>query len=168
MDYQFFLNGEKLEVKADRNGQTLTVLTGTGNHAYEVDDLGNDHYLLRQGNRLHRLTAIKVKNKVYAITDSETYTIDLPSSKDSDASGAEHGDHGDKSKICAPMPGKVVKVLVSAGDTVNPKQKLLIVEAMKMENPLIAPFKAEVLKVNCDAGELIDSEKLLIELRQLT
>jgi hypothetical protein len=33
---------------------------------------------------------------------------------------------------------------------------------------LVAPFKAEIVKVNCAAGDLVDSDKILIELRQLT
>lgn len=50
---------------------------------------------------------------------------------------------------------------------VVPKQRLVIVEAMKMENPLVAPFKAEVSSVGCAAGELVDVDKVLIELKKL-
>jgi biotin carboxyl carrier protein len=168
MDYQFFIHGEKTEIKAERNGDVLTLALAGQNHSYGIRDLGGGQYLLRQGNTHHRLITLKAKNKIFVITDAETYTFELPASKDSDAFGAEQSEHGDKSKICAPMPGKVVKVLVNAGDTVEPKQKLLIVEAMKMENPLVAPFKAEILKINCEPGELVDSDRILIELRQLT
>ena len=65
------------------------------------------------------------------------------------------------------MPGKIVKVLVQPGDKVEPKQKLVIVEAMKMENPLVAPFSAEILKVNCSSGQLVDTETVLVELAPL-
>ena len=166
MDYQFYRNGEKIEVKAERNGSTLTVSSLNGSHSYDVSDLGNGSYVLRRGVTNYRVTVIKVQNEVFVLTDDESYTFELPSSKDSDAFGAEHGEHGDKSKVFAPMPGKVVKVLVQAGDVVAPKQRLLIVEAMKMENPLVAPFQAKVVKVNCSEGELVDSEKVLIELGQ--
>jgi len=168
VDYQFVLNGQVLAVKAERLGDRLTLSMPTGNHVFDLVDLGNGEFLLRSDGAQRKVVAIKASSKVIVLTDCITTTFDLPSSKDGDHFGAEHGEHGDKSKVVAPMPGKVVKVLVEPGQTVEPKQKLLIVEAMKMENPLVAPFKAEVVKVNCIAGELVDSDKILIELRQIT
>lgn len=167
MDYQFFFNGQAITVKAERNGDNLTLTLPDSSHVFTVAELGNGEYLLRQDGIQRRVVALKATNKVFAVTDCGAVCLELPSSKDGDTFGGEHGEHGDKSKIIAPMPGKVVKVLVEAGQTVEPKQKLLIVEAMKMENPLVAPFKAEVVKVNCTANELVDSDRVLIELKQL-
>lgn len=168
MDYQFVLDGQVIAVKAERVGDKLNLSMPTGDHAFDLVDLGKGEFLLRSGGRQHKVLALKVTNKIIVLTDSIATTFDLVASKDGDNFGAEHGDHGDKSKVVAPMPGKVVKVLVEPGQIVEPKQKLLIVEAMKMENPLVAPFKAEIVKVNCTAGELVDSDKILIELRQIT
>ncbi len=168
MDYQFVLNGEVVAVKAERLGDRLTLSLPTGNHVFDIVDLGNGEFLLRNDGKQHKVVAIKASNKVIVLMDCMTTTFDLMSSKDGDHFGADQGEHGDKSKVVAPMPGKVVKVLVEPGQMVEPKQKLLIVEAMKMENPLVAPFKAEIVKVNCTAGDLVDSDKILIELRQLT
>jgi 3-methylcrotonyl-CoA carboxylase alpha subunit len=168
MEYQFFRDGEAIKVNAERDGDRLTLHLPDGNPTFEVVDLDNGSFLLRQDGKQSRVTAIKVSSKVLVVTDCESYVFDLPGSKDGDTFGTDHGEHGDKSKIAAPMPGKVVKVLVEVGQTVEPKQKLLIVEAMKMENPLVAPFKGEVVKINCAAGELVDSDKVLIELKQLS
>jgi 3-methylcrotonyl-CoA carboxylase alpha subunit len=168
MDYQFTLNGQVLAAKAERQGDRLTLSLPEGNHIFDLVDLGNGEYLLRNDGKQRKVVALKASNKVIVLTDCITTIFDLPSSKDGDHFGADQGEHGDKSKVVAPMPGKVVKVLVEPGQTVEPKQKLLIVEAMKMENPLVAPFKAEVVKVNCIEGDLVDSDKILIELRQLT
>jgi 3-methylcrotonyl-CoA carboxylase alpha subunit len=168
VDYQFVLNGQVIAIKAERVGDRLNLSLSTENHVFDLVDLGNGEFLLRSDGMQRKVVAIKVSSKVIVLTDCITTTFDLPSSKDGDHFGADQGEHGDKSKVIAPMPGKVVKVLVEPGQTVEPKQKLLIVEAMKMENPLVAPFKAEVVKVNCTAGDLVDSDKILIELRQLT
>jgi biotin carboxyl carrier protein len=56
---------------------------------------------------------------------------------------------------------------VKEGDQVEPKQRLVIVEAMKMENPVVAPFKAEVVKINCSEGQPVDADTLLIELNEI-
>jgi biotin carboxyl carrier protein len=168
MDYQFLLDGKLLAVKAERTGDSLTLTLPEGNHTFMVAELGKCEYLLRQNGMQNKVVALKVSNKIYSVTDCCTVVLELPADKDGDTFGSDHGEHGDKSRVVAPMPGKVVKVLVEVGQNVEPKQKLLIVEAMKMENPLIAPFKAEVVKINCATGELVDSDKVLIELRQLT
>ncbi len=167
MELQLFSGDTELNIRFERDGNRLKLSHNGSDSAYELVEISSGHYLLKDGHRTHRIVAIKEKNKVHVLTDSESYTFELPASKDEDTFGADHGAHGDKSKVYAPMPGKVVKVLVEAGQEVEPKQKLVIVEAMKMENPLVAPFKAKVVAVNCEAGELVDTDKLLIELEEL-
>lgn len=168
MDFKLNRDDQIIELKADRDGNKLTLTRDGSSRVYDIVESHDGEYLLRDGERLFRVTGIKNGERIYVLTDSQSYVFTLPSRKDGDSSGADAGDHGSKSHITAPMPGKVVKVLVSVGDIVEPKQKLVIVEAMKMENPLVAPFKAEVKAVNCSAGELVDTEKVLIDLVPLS
>lgn len=60
------------------------------------------------------------------------------------------------------MPGKVVAVKVKEGDTVENGQGLVIVEAMKMENLLMAPGRAKIGKVHVKQGDRLESGALLI------
>ncbi|HCS49215.1 MAG TPA: hypothetical protein DIW61_13560 [Candidatus Aminicenantes bacterium] len=62
------------------------------------------------------------------------------------------------------MPGKVVKVNVAEGEAVRKNQTLAIVEAMKMENEIKSPLEGFVKKIYVSAGDLVDSEKPLLEL----
>ena len=62
------------------------------------------------------------------------------------------------------MPGTVIKVLVAAGDEVQARQPLLVLEAMKMETPLTAPYDAKVRKVNVAEGDSVQGGAVLIEL----
>lgn len=66
--------------------------------------------------------------------------------------------------IKAPMPGKVVRVVVGEGEKVRKNQTLAIVEAMKMENEIKAAVEGIIKKIYVAEGELVDSEKPLIEL----
>ena len=168
MEYELTYQGEKLTGNAERSGDELAITSTNGKLTYKVTDLGGGRYLLSRNSKFYRLTTIKSDSKVFVLTENSTYTYGLPSGKDSDSFGGGTDDDSDKSKVSAPMPGKVIKLLVKEGDTVEPKQKLLIVEAMKMENPVVAPFKAEVIKINCTEGELVDSDTLLIELNELS
>jgi biotin carboxyl carrier protein len=67
-------------------------------------------------------------------------------------------------RLAAPMPGKVVRVLVHPGDTVRARQPLIVVEAMKMENELRAVRDGQVAKVHVEEGVSVDAGALLIEL----
>jgi len=65
-------------------------------------------------------------------------------------------------RVTAPMPGKVVRVLVKPGDEVAARQGLVVVEAMKMENELRAARVGRVREVAVAAGQSVDAGALLL------
>jgi biotin carboxyl carrier protein len=62
------------------------------------------------------------------------------------------------------MPGTVIKVLVGAGDRVAARQPLVVLEAMKMETPLVSPYDATVRAVHVAEGDRVAGGALLVEL----
>jgi hypothetical protein len=66
--------------------------------------------------------------------------------------------------LAAPMPATVVKILVAEGQAVQQGETLVVLEAMKMELPIRAPADAVVKAVNCREGELVQPERVLVEL----
>lgn len=89
------------------------------------------------------------QNRWYALTEINPFEPDL-----SDLGGA--------SNIIAPMPGKLLKVLVKNGDAVTEGQPLAILEAMKMEHTLTAPFDGEVDQVFCAEEGFVEADATLI------
>jgi biotin carboxyl carrier protein len=67
-------------------------------------------------------------------------------------------------EVIAPMPGKVLKVLVRDGDLVEAGQPLVVIEAMKMETTLVAESAATVKHVRVEEGQTVDHGAVLIEL----
>jgi biotin carboxyl carrier protein len=65
-------------------------------------------------------------------------------------------------RIVAPMPGRVVKVLVKPGDIVDARQGLVVVEAMKMENELRAPGAGTVTEVKVTEGASVEANTVLV------
>jgi biotin carboxyl carrier protein len=76
--------------------------------------------------------------------------------------GAGSGPTGPR-PVRAPMPGLVVKVEVSEGDSVEPGQGLVIVEAMKMENELRAEVAGVVARVHVAPGQPVDKDQILVD-----
>ena len=68
--------------------------------------------------------------------------------------------------ILSPMPGKVIAVDVAAGEKVTKGQKLLTLEAMKMEHSLTAPFDGIVAELNASAGAQVQVEALLARIEK--
>jgi biotin carboxyl carrier protein len=69
---------------------------------------------------------------------------------------------GGARRVTAPMPGRVVRVLVKPGDQVAARQGLVVVEAMKMENELGSPKAGRVTEVAVSEGTPIDAGRLLV------
>jgi 3-methylcrotonyl-CoA carboxylase alpha subunit len=80
---------------------------------------------------------------------------------DSRGTGTTHGLHD--GEIEAPMPGKVTAVEVSQGQKVAKGQRLLTLEAMKMEHALTAPFDGTVAELNATAGSQVTEGQLLVK-----
>jgi pyruvate carboxylase len=64
------------------------------------------------------------------------------------------------------MPGTVIRVLVAEGDRVHPRQPLVVLEAMKMETPLVSPYEATVRAVHATEGDRVEGGALLLELEE--
>jgi 3-methylcrotonyl-CoA carboxylase alpha subunit len=66
----------------------------------------------------------------------------------------------------ATMPGLVREVLVSAGDPVERGDPLVLLEAMKMELRVSAPYAGQVRKVHCQAGQVVERGQTLVEIEE--
>jgi acetyl/propionyl-CoA carboxylase alpha subunit len=86
---------------------------------------------------------------------------------DVDALAGDHGGRaGEQSTVTAPMPGTVLRVLVTAGDSVKARQPLVVLEAMKMETPLTSPYDAVVQAVHVAEGDRVSGGATLVELEE--
>lgn len=75
-------------------------------------------------------------------------------------------EESDEGSLFAPMPGKVIKVNVKVGDRVSRGKILLVVEAMKMENNIVATHDSVVEKVNVKVGDMVDTDVQLVVLEE--
>jgi acetyl/propionyl-CoA carboxylase alpha subunit len=83
---------------------------------------------------------------------------------DVDEAAQVHGPAVEQAAVTAPMPGTVIKVLVEAGQQVSARQALVVLEAMKMETPLVSPYDATVRAVHVAEGDRVAGGALLVEL----
>jgi acetyl/propionyl-CoA carboxylase alpha subunit len=97
------------------------------------------------------------------------FRLNLPSPPPAPPPGlaaADGHEASESSTVTAPMPGTVVRVLVAAGDAVEPRQPLVVLEAMKMETPLVSPYAALVQAVHVAEGDRVAGGAVLVELAE--
>lgn len=68
-------------------------------------------------------------------------------------------------KILAPMPGKIIEVLVREGAQVSRGESLIILEAMKMQNEINSPVSGKIESVNIKAGDNVMKDDLMIKIK---
>jgi len=99
------------------------------------------------------------------------FRLNLPSPPPSpppDLAAAQAPEPGASSTVVAPMPGTVLRVLVAPGDEVVARQALVVIEAMKMETPLVAPYAGVVDAVHVAEGASVAGGAAVVELSDRT
>jgi biotin carboxyl carrier protein len=66
--------------------------------------------------------------------------------------------------VMAPMPGTIIEILVEVGDEVKVDEELIILEAMKMENPIVAPADGKVAEIKVDEEDKVAANDILVVL----
>jgi biotin carboxyl carrier protein len=64
------------------------------------------------------------------------------------------------------MPGTVIRILVAEGERVRPRQPLVVLEAMKMETPLVSPYAGIVRRLHVSEGDQVSGGAVVIELEE--
>jgi acetyl/propionyl-CoA carboxylase alpha subunit len=127
-----------------------TLVTSVGDATVEVLDLVLD-------GRPRRAVVARSRDRIHVALDGHAYVFE----RVDDAHGGAAGGAGSGS-VVAPMPGKIVKVLVAPGDAVTAGQPLLVVEAMKMETTLAAEIDGTIATVAAEAGSMVDAGAVLV------
>ena len=126
---------------------------------------GNDDLvLLRLGTKQFRAYVRQSGSETQVIFEGQLYHFGSRQPPDVDASA--HGGsiaHAQKA-LTAPMAGTIVKVQVRNGETVQHRQVLVILSAMKMEHTIIAPYEGKVRKVHYHEGEVVKGGAVIVEM----
>jgi len=136
--------------------------------AFDPDRLGPGEVLLRFGTRTHHVSgeridggwAIRVSGKsiFVELEDERTHAL-----RELTWGGTE----GTGCNLRAPMPGRVIKILAEAGQTVTAGDGLMVIEAMKMENELRAEGPGIIAAVEVSAGDAVDRDDLLVRFEEV-
>ena len=94
-----------------------------------------------------------------AIVNGKEYTVDVKDGIEETASASASS--GEGTSVNAPMPGAVLRVLKSVGDSVEENEEILVIEAMKMETPIKAPVAGTITSITVAQGDKISSGQVM-------
>jgi biotin carboxyl carrier protein len=149
----------RVEVRGSDGRYTVTL----DGRALEVDlhEAGRDFLSLLIDGRSYEVGLEKRPHGYTVVLDDDVVAVDLADAGSAAVATVRKAAAGPM-RIAAPMPGKLVRVLVEPGQEVLGGQGLVVVEAMKMENELRAPRPGRVKDVPVREGQAVETGALLV------
>lgn len=160
MTYDVAIDGKKYRLELARaDGRWSCRLDG---REVEVDAVlaRPDVLSLRIGNKAYEVKCERVGGEQHLWVGSARFAVEVRDPRSLRGRARAVDDHGPK-KLVAPMPGKVVRVLVSAGTEVAAGAGVLVVEAMKMQNEIKSPKKGTIQKILVGEGAAVNAGDVL-------
>ncbi|OFW07250.1 MAG: hypothetical protein A3H96_17155 [Acidobacteria bacterium RIFCSPLOWO2_02_FULL_67_36] len=167
MTFEIEVNGRTRTVAVERSGPRHfhVVVDGT---AHEVDAarVGNFGLSLLLDDRTGVSRELQVapgggRGELLVTIDGRLAIASVNKGRTSGRGGESGTGAAGEQAIVAPMPGKVVRVLLAAGDEVAARQAVVVVEAMKMENELRSPKAGRVKDVHVTPGMSVEAGRVL-------
>lgn len=160
MTYDVTIDGQKYRLELERTeGRWSCRLDGRD---VEVDAVlaRPDVISLRIGNQAFEVKCERVASELHLWVGSRRYAAEVCDPRSLRGRSRAVDDHGPKT-LTAPMPGKVVRVLVSPGGEVEAGGGVLVVEAMKMQNEIKSPKKGRIEKILVSEGAAVNAGDVL-------
>lgn len=161
MHLAFRLGSAHFGIDVQRSPDARFAVTVNGEaHTVAADLVAPATLRMTIDGRVHLVHVIRIGGAVHVALEGASYVLepDTPAAAGPDTNVLANP------LIVAPMPGKVLKILVAVGQQVAAGEALLILEAMKMETRIRAEGAATVRRLNVEEGQMVDAGALLVEL----
>jgi len=158
------LEDREASIEVERAGSAYRVRIDGAEQTIDVRDVPGGMSLLIGGAN-HEVSLARDKDEYDVLVANRRFRFGLLSEDRHRRAMARGGrEVTGRRDVKASMPGKVIHVLVKVGDKVEPKQGLLVIEAMKMENEIKSQGAGEVKELHVEPGQAVESGEVLIVL----
>jgi len=125
---------------------------------FAIEQTGPGAYSVLIEDRSYRAT-LTARGEL--VVNGRTFFVDVEDPRKLRGHGSAEGGAG-RQTVAAPMPGRVIRILVEAGQEVEAGQGLIVVEAMKMQNEMKSPKSGKVGEIRTSAGAAVAAGEALI------
>ena len=160
MRYEAEIDGHPLSIELEQREGHVRARVGPREYELEVVSPEADVFTLITSDRVYEANVWeRVPNSLRVLIGGHVFATNIIDRKHRRPS-AEHGMEG-RQNLLAPMPGKVVRVILAAGDSVESGQGVVVVEAMKMQNEIKSPKSGRVIEVRVAEGATVNANQIL-------
>ncbi|MDP6134482.1 MAG: acetyl-CoA carboxylase biotin carboxyl carrier protein subunit [Candidatus Marinimicrobia bacterium] len=165
MKFNTIIDGQSVEMEFS---YSLNLLSIKPEKEMQIDlvQLGVDSYSLILDGKSHHLTINKQPEKYEITVDHYTHLVQVQDEMDIllEKFGMQSNTSSHAGEIHAQIPGLVSQLFVRPGDNVDIGQKLLILEAMKMENEIDSPIAGIVNDIHIKSGDKVEKGELIMDI----
>ena len=160
MRYEAEIDDRQMSIELDERDGRISAKIGERIYDLEIMRPEAGVYLILAGDQVYETRVwAEQTNALRAQLRGRIFKVNIIDRKHRRAAG-DHGREGQQSLV-APMPGKVVRVLLNPGDEVSAGQGVVVVEAMKMQNEIKSPKKGRVIEVRVIEGATVTANQVL-------
>ena len=164
MEFDYLISDREIHTSINIKDNIYEIKIGDNILKIEKIHSASNLFIFKMNGINHKIFITQDNGIHYIFIDGQQYRIEDLSQTAQKSITKDHLIMDDETEICAPMPGKILKIFVAENDHVQAKQNLVIVEAMKMENNIVSPIEGTVKRINFKEGDLIDTGQPIIEL----
>ncbi len=162
MKYEILIDGHPHQVLLERLPQGYECTVDGEPFTLDVVMTARDVLsILHQGRQYEAKREYSLMGETHIIVGSERFAAEVRDPRSLRSRRAAAGAEAGPSKITAPMPGKIVRIIAAEGDQVEAGQPLVVVEAMKMQNEIKATKKGKVTKIAVKEASAVNAGDLL-------
>jgi biotin carboxyl carrier protein len=161
VQYDIQTAGRVRRVTVTHTGDRFTVEVDGRRRDLDVRRVGPALSLVDDDGRSYDVSVHPVPGSADVIVCVGPHALTVRIQRGRTKAGADAAHSSDIQRIVAPMPGKIVRILVRPGDVVSARQPLMVVEAMKMENEVRAGQTGVVTEILASEGALVESGAVL-------
>ena len=165
MKLQAEIGGDKLELEITRQDDKVFARVDDRNYELEASEPEPNVFLLKHDGNIYQVYVSPQQvsgNRTKVVVGTNEFEIRLIDPKRLRGSQAAGDTVDGAAEITTAMPGKVVRILVSAGDDVTKGDGVIVVEAMKMQNEMKSPKDGVIAKVNVAEGDTVGAGDVLV------
>jgi len=161
------LSGTECDVSLSVDGNFVTVDVDGRCYDLELRESAPGEYVLLNGVKVYKCRVQRrrdsqpINESFEVVMGGKSYEVLIVDPKRLRSGQSSAAQHAGAAEIVSPMPGKIVRVLVEAGASVDAGAGIIVVEAMKMQNEMKAPKAGMIVSINAKEGDTVNAGDIL-------
>lgn len=164
MKFQATIRENEHDIELSPKEGTFASGDNEGKYTFEFV---NGRHILRTGTKTYKIDNVSKEGSTIEFSmNGVWHSVDVKDEQELllDRLGFKTGAAAAEGILKAPMPGKILEIMVAEGDEVEKDQPLAILEAMKMENELKAPVSGTIASISAEIGQSLEKNSPILEI----